>query len=254
MAAPVTGADQRPILSLVIDDLGNSFKLGKVALDLAGDHTYAIIPGTVYGKKLAALAKKNDREIILHLPLQATSPDAASEENTLTASMNEDQIAGNTVTMLAEFPNIKGINNHMGSHLTEIGYFMRPIMESIKAYRSQLYFLDSRTSADSVAYIQALNTGLDSVRRDVFLDNQHTNIESIKFQFKRWLKKARATGSAVAIGHPHPSTMTLLKEELALIAKDFQFMSISRLISAGKGTEESNDSAKLLTQLQSTHF
>lgn len=244
------GADQRPVLSLVIDDLGYSLRQGKIALNLKGDHTYAIIPGTTYGKKLAAFAKKNSKEIILHLPLQASNFRAASESNTLTESMNEDEITLNTVAMLSEFPNIKGINNHMGSHLTEIGYFMRPIMESIKAYRSQLYFLDSRTSSRSVAYIEALNSGLDSVRRDIFLDNEHTNLESIKLQFKLWLKKARDTGSAVAIGHPHPSTMTLLSEKLPLLEKDFQFMRISQLISTGKKSGEPINTQNYLSKLE----
>lgn len=250
VSAPLAGADQRPVLSLVIDDLGYSFKQGRTALNLKGDHTYAIIPGTTYGKKLAALADKNSREIILHLPLQASNLRAASESNTLTESMNEDQITLNTVAMLSEFPNIKGINNHMGSHLTQISYFMRPIMESIKAYRSQLYFLDSRTSARSVAYIEALNSGLDSVRRDIFLDNDHTNLESIKLQFKLWLKKARDTGSAIAIGHPHPSTMTLLTENLPLLEKDFRFMRISQLISDVKTSKDPIKTQKYLSKLE----
>lgn len=248
--APLAGADQRPVLSLVIDDLGYSLKQGKAALNLEGHHTYAIIPGTTYGKRLAALASKNNREIILHLPLQASNLSAASESNTLTESMNEDQITFNTIAMLSEFPNIKGINNHMGSHLTEISYFMRPIMESIKAYRSQLYFLDSRTSSRSVAYIEALNSGLDSVRRDIFLDNEHTNLESIKFQLRMWLKKARETGSAVAIGHPHPSTMALLTEQLPILAKEFQFMRISQLISVGKNKDEVVSYQNYLSKLQ----
>jgi polysaccharide deacetylase 2 family uncharacterized protein YibQ len=251
LLAPLVGAaDQKPVLSLVIDDLGYSYKQGKVALNLGSDHTYAIIPGTVYGKRLASLAYKNSREIILHLPLQASSKLAAAESNTLTESMNENQITLNTVAMLSEFPNIKGINNHMGSHLTAINYFMRPIMESIKAYRSHLYFLDSLTTSGSVAHIEAINSGLDSVKRDVFLDNEHKNPESIKLQFDLWLNKARSTGSAVAIGHPHPETMTLLKENLSLFEKDFRFMRISQLISAAKKENWSIKSQPYLSKLE----
>ena len=251
LLAPFAGAsDQRPILSLVIDDLGYSFKQGKAALDLGSDHTYAIIPGTIYGKKLASLAYKNNREIILHLPLQASNRLAAAESNTLTESMNENQITLNTVAMLSEFPNIKGINNHMGSHLTEISYLMRPIMESIKAYRSQLYFLDSVTTSRSVAHIEAINSGLDSVKRDVFLDNEHTNPESIKFQLDLWLNKARDTGSAVAIGHPHPGTMALLTKNLPLFEKNFRFMRISQLISAAKTANRSVKSQSYLSKLE----
>jgi polysaccharide deacetylase 2 family uncharacterized protein YibQ len=251
LLAPLVGAaDQKPVLSLVIDDLGYSYKQGKAALNLGSDHTYAIIPGTVYGKRLASLAYKNNREIILHLPLQASSKLAAAESNTLTESMNENQITLNTVAMLSEFPNIKGINNHMGSHLTAIGYFMRPIMESIKAYRSHLYFLDSLTTSGSVAHIEAINSGLDSVKRDVFLDNEHKNPESIKLQFDLWLNKARNTGSAVAIGHPHPETITFLTENLPLFEKSFRFMRLSELISAAKSASRSLEPQAYLTNFE----
>ena len=250
VSAPLFGADQRPVLSLVIDDLGYSFTQGKAALNLVGDHTFAIIPGTTFGKKLAALAYRKNKEIILHLPLQAQNIRAAAESNTLTESMNENQITLNTVVMLSEFPNIKGINNHMGSHLTEIRHFMRPIMESIKAYRSQLYFLDSRTSSRSVAYNEAINSGLDSVKRDIFLDHDHNNIESIKLQFDLWLKIARDTGSAVAIGHPHPNTMKILTEQLPLIQKEFQFMRVSQLISNTKKLKDTIRPQKYLSKLE----
>jgi len=250
VSAPLSGADQRPVLSLVIDDLGYSLTQGKAALNLMGDHTFAIIPSTTYGKKLAALAYEKNKEIILHLPLQASSIRAAAESNTLTESMSEDQITLNTLAMLSEFPNIKGVNNHMGSHLTEISFFMRPIMESIKAYRSQLYFLDSRTSSRSVAYIEATNSGLDSIKRDIFLDHDYKNMKSIKFQFDLWLKKARDTGSAVAIGHPHSNTMKLLAEQLPLIEKDFQFMRVSQLISIAKQLKPPKRSQKHLSKLE----
>jgi polysaccharide deacetylase 2 family uncharacterized protein YibQ len=250
VSVPLLGADRRPVLALVIDDLGYSLSQGKAALNLEGDHTFAIIPGTTYGKKLAALAKTKSKEIILHLPLQATNIRAAAESNTLTESMNEDQITLNTVAMLSEFPNIKGINNHMGSYLTEISYFMRPIMASIKAYRSQLYFLDSRTSSRSVAYIEALNSGLDSVKRDVFLDNDHTNLESIRLQFELWLKKARDTGSALAIGHPHANTIKVLEENLPLAQKEFQFMRVSQLISEVKQSKKREDPQEYLSRLK----
>ena len=194
--------DQHPVLSLVIDDIGYSLSQGQAAIKLEGDHTYAIIPGASNSRKLARFAHQMGKEIILHLPLQASRLTAPSEPNALDESMDEDQLASNMLSMLSEFPGIRGINNHMGSHLTEIDYFMRPIMDSIKNYSVKLYFLDSRTTPLSIAYTEAINSGLDSISRDVFLDNQHTNIESIRLQYQIWLEKARQRGSAVAIGHP----------------------------------------------------
>lgn len=229
-SASINAAEQRPILSLVIDDLGYSFKYGRQAIELKGDHTYAVIPGTHYGKKLARLANLNKKEVILHLPLQAIDPSAASESNALHETMDEDQLARNLADMLAEMPVIKGVNNHMGSHLTQIDYFMRPIMDVIRTYNPNLYFLDSRTSPNSIAYTEAVNSGLASIRRDIFLDNDHTNPESIHLQYQIWLQKARDQGHAVAIGHPHPATIRYLQENLHQADSSFRFLSVSRLL------------------------
>lgn len=228
--SPTSNADQRPLLSLVIDDLGYSFEQGREAIELTGDHTYAIIPGTSYGKKLARLADIHRKEIILHLPLQASNPGAASEPNVLNETMTENQLSNNLVSMLKEFSVIKGVNNHMGSHLTQFDYFMRPIMDSIKAYNPDFYFLDSRTSAKSIAYTEAINSGLPSISRDVFLDNEHDNPESIHLQFQIWLQKARTQGHAVAIGHPHSTTISYLQENLSETMAKFRFVSVSKLI------------------------
>ena len=125
---------------------------------------------------------------------------------------------------------IKGVNNHMGSHLTQFDYFMRPIMDSIKAYNPNFYFLDSRTSPNSIAYTEAVNSGLSSISRDVFLDNEPDNPASIHLQFQIWLQKARTQGRAVAIGHPHSTTIAYLQENLPETMAKFQFVSVSKLI------------------------
>ena len=246
----LAAADQRPVLSLVIDDLGYSYQLGQAAIDLEGDHTYAIIPGATYSQKLAKFADQRDKEIILHLPLQASSSLAPPEPNALDETMNEVQLTDNLKSMLTAFPNIKGINNHMGSRLTEIDYFMRPIMDSIKSYNPGLYFLDSRTTARSVAHTEALNSGLYSVSRDVFLDNDHTNIESIRLQFQIWLEKARNRGSAIAIGHPHASTISFLRDNLSQTMEKFRFISVSKLIDTIYYSEDAYSWNENMTETQ----
>ena len=248
--SPFAAADQRPLLSLVIDDLGYSYQLGQAAINLPGDHTYAIIPGATYSQKLAKFAQQKDKEIILHLPLQASSSLAPPEPNALDETMDEDQLSVNLQSMLSALPNIKGINNHMGSRLTEIDYFMRPIMDSIKSYNPGLYFLDSRTTARSVAHAEALNSGLDSISRDVFLDNDHPNIESIRLQFQIWLEKARDRGSAIAIGHPHQSTINFLRQNLPQITKEFRFISVSKLIDVVYNSEDAYSWQGNISQLE----
>ena len=224
-----TSADQRPVLSLVIDDLGYSLEHGMAAIDLAGDHTYAILPGASYSQKLAHHAHDLNKEVILHLPMQSISSRAPREPNALNESMDENQLTANVESLLAKIPFIRGVNNHMGSHLTEFDFFMRPVMDSIRGYNPKLYFLDSRTSPRSVAHAQALDAGLRSISRDIFLDHE-LNATSIRLQYDIWLTKARERGSAIAIGHPYPATLDILRENLAETNVKFNFMRVSRLI------------------------
>jgi hypothetical protein len=221
------------VLSLVIDDLGYSLKNGTAAINLDGDHTYAILPGAAYSRKLAQLAHGRNKEVILHLPMQSINSSATPEPNALNEAMDEDQLSTNVHSLLAQIPFIRGVNNHMGSHLTEFDFFMRPVMDSIRGYNPGLYFLDSRTSPRSVAYTQALNAGLSSISRDVFLDNE-PNPESIRLQISIWLTKARERGSAIAIGHPYPHTIEVLRAQLPTTDGEFSFMPISKLIKERK--------------------
>ena len=220
---------EKPILALVIDDLGYSFEQARKVLELPGEHTYAILPTTAYGRKIAHLAIDQGREIILHMPMQSSGTNRI-EDVALHESMTENEIATSVVNMVREFPHIKGINNHMGSHLTQIGYIMRPVMETIKQQNQNLYFLDSRTTPLSKAYQQALRAGVNSLKRDIFLDDDHANPESIEFQYNRWLDKAKERGYAIAIGHPHQNTIDLLTEKLPDAFENFRFMTISQLI------------------------
>ena len=222
-------ADQRPVLALVIDDLGYSLENGKAAIELVGNHTYAILPGTAYSRKLAEHAHRLDKEVILHLPMQSINSTAAHEPGALNEAMDEDELTGQVHSLLADIPFIRGVNNHMGSHLTEYDFFMRPVMDSIRSYNPSFYFLDSRTSPRSVAYAEARESGLNSISRDVFLDNQN-HVHSIRLQLRIWLQRARERGSAIAIGHPYPNTLQVLQQDLPEAHAEFRFLRISELI------------------------
>jgi len=249
--ATVAEADQRPVLSLVIDDLGYSLANGMAAIDLNGEHTYAILPGAAYSRKLALHAHQQNKEVILHLPMQSISSSAAHEPNALNEAMDEEQLTTNVHALLAEVPFIRGVNNHMGSHLTEFDFFMRPVMDSIRGYNPGLYFLDSRTSPRSVAHAQALDAGLSSISRDVFLDDE-PNPESIRLQFNIWLTKARALGSAIAIGHPYSNTIDVLRAQLPATDGEFEFLPISKLIEERKQRELSGNRRDQLSALTSS--
>ncbi len=220
---------KKPTLSLVIDDLGYSFEQAKKVLSLPGEHTFAIIPETTYSKKIAEFAYQNGHEVMLHMPMQA-STDLIIESSALNEQMSERQIADSVVSMIKDIPHIKGINNHMGSRLTEIGYIMRPVMETIKQQNQSLYFLDSRTSALSTAYQQALVAGVPTLKRDVFLDADRNNLDSIRHQFDRWLALARENGHAVAIAHPYQNTIDILLEKMEEMGDEFEFITLSQQV------------------------
>lgn len=222
-------ADQRPVLSLVIDDLGYSLDNGIAAIDLEGTHTYAILPDTIYGRRLAERAHERGKEVILHLPMQSINSASSREPHALNEAMDEDELTGKVHQLLRDVPFIRGVNNHMGSHLTEFDFFMRPVMDSIRGYNPNLYFLDSRTSPRSVALAEAREAGLRSISRDVFLDNE-TNPESIRLQIHIWLAQARDRGSAIAIGHPYANTIEQLRAQLPEAQAEFAFIPISRMI------------------------
>lgn len=229
---------ERPILALVIDDLGYSLEQAKKVLALPGEHTYAIIPATTYSDRIARLAADNGQEIILHMPMQS-STGASIETSALNEGMTENEIEQSVESMIREFPHIRGINNHMGSRLTEIGYIMRPVMETIKKINHKLYFLDSRTTPLSQAYQQALRAGVASLKRDIFLDFDHDNIESIAFQFNLWVRKGEENGVAIAIGHPHQNTIDLLAKKLPQVADKYQFSTLSQLIESQQKEKKS---------------
>ena len=238
---------ERPSLSLVIDDLGYSFDQARQVLELPGEHTFAIIPDTTYSQKIARYAHENGHEVILHMPMQSTT-DLIMEASALHDNMTEQQITSGVNDMISEMPFIKGVNNHMGSKLTELDYVMRPVMETIKQHNKNFYFLDSRTTPLSKAYQQALQAGVPSLKRDIFLDYDPDNIESISFQFDLWLKKAKKNGHAIAIAHPYQSTIELLQQKLAEVGENFQFMTISQLIQLQQ--QETTSWPKYLSHLQ----
>jgi len=246
-----SAADQRPVLSLVIDDLGYSYEHGKAAIELDGDHTYAVLPGATYSVELARQAHEQDKEVILHLPMQSISSTAAIEPGALNEAMDEDELTYNVHSLLAQIPFIRGVNNHMGSHLTEFDFFMRPVMDSILSYDPSLYFLDSRTSPRSVAHAQALDAGLSSISRDVFLDND-PNKSAIELQYNIWLTRAHARGSAIAIGHPNANTLEVLQQNLSSAQQKFRFLRVSRLIGERRERGYTEDWREQLSTLEET--
>ncbi len=220
-------AAQKPLLALVIDDLGYSWNQARQALELPGNHSYAIIPDTLYDERIARLGARMKRELLLHIPMQSSS-NLALEPTTLNDGMDENELTAQVERMLRRLPKVRGINNHMGSRLTSEGYIMRPVMETIRRLDPSLYFLDSKTTGHSQAYLQALLTGVPTLQRDIFLDND-PQPEAMAIQVRRWQRKAEKQGWAIAIAHPHQATLDYLQQVLPKLLENYRMVTLSQL-------------------------
>ena len=217
-------------LAIVIDDMGNSLRAGLDAIALPAPITFAVMPHRKHSKLLAERAGRLGRDVLLHAPMSTVNGRNLGSGG-LTEALSEKDFKDTLRFSIASIPYISGINNHMGSQLTTRPKAMKWVMEVLK--QKQLFFLDSRTHAKSIAYETAFNMGLPSANRDIFLDNE-INIDHIHMQFKKALAIAKKYGSAIAIGHPHKATLTYLKHVLPqLEGTDVAIHSISDLLKTG---------------------
>lgn len=201
-------------LAIIIDDLGYNLRLGQRTLRLPGDITVAILPFTPHGQELAEYAHQQGKEVMLHAPMSSHHHYPLGRGG-LISGMEKSEFLAIVRKNLASLPHIKGVNNHMGSQLTEEPEPMSWLMTELQQH--QLYFVDSRTSAKTQAFIQAQHIGLPSRRRDVFLDDKR-DLQIIHQQLRLALTKAQQQGSAIAIGHPYPETLQVLEQLPLLLA------------------------------------
>jgi len=195
-------------LAIIIDDIGYNLPLGKRAADLRGTFTLAVLPFTPHGIELAERAHQRGKEIMLHAPM-SNRHNYPLGRGGLVSGMKHAEFLAVLRQNLTNIPHVKGVNNHMGSLLTEQAEPMRWLMQELK--QQQLYFVDSRTSAQTQALLMAEQAHLPSRRRDVFLDDERSR-NAINRQLLRALKQAQQQGSAIAIGHPYPETLAELEQ------------------------------------------
>ncbi len=212
LASPQDAVPQ-PAIVVIIDDLGDNLARGEAALALPGPITYAILPHSPHADELAQRAYAEGKEVILHAPM-ANAHRLPLGPGALTPDLSRSEFVRTLRDSLASVPHAIGLNNHMGSLLTEREEPMRWVME--EARRQGLFFVDSRTSPRSQAWEIAQAEGIPSLRRDVFLDHEQTRA-FVHRQFMQTVRIAQKYGTAVAIGHPYPVTVDYLNWALPLL-------------------------------------
>ncbi len=223
---------ERPSIAIIIDDMGDKLVRGKKAVALPGKITLSFLPHTPHSKVLANKAYASGKEVMLHLPME-TETGRRLGPGGLTLHMTEQEIKKTIREDLESIPHVKGINNHMGSLLTRHPGAMGWLMQVIKE-QGELYFVDSRTTAHTVAGKIAAENGLPTALRDVFLDDVR-NEKAIRKEFRRLLRLARKHGYAVGIGHPYPETIAVLKMEISkLDSRGIKLIPASQIVGMQK--------------------
>jgi uncharacterized protein len=214
VATPDIG--DRPMIAIVIDDLGLNRGNAKRVIALPGPLTLAFMTYAEDLDRQTRAARAAGHELIVHLPMEPLGDGFDSGPNTLEVDLPPDELLRRLRWGLTRFDGYVGINNHMGSRFTGWDTGMALVLEELRA--RGLLFLDSRTIGNSVAKQVAQTVGVPYAGRDVFLDNE-SSAEAVRERLAETETIARRYGFAVAIGHPHNGTIEALSGWLATLAE-----------------------------------
>jgi uncharacterized protein len=209
-AVPLRDLNSRPLVAVVIDDVGLDRPRSKRAWELPGPLTLSFLPYAKDLREQAKAARERGHELMLHLPMEPNGRNDPGP-NALLVSLSDAELRQRTTAALDSFDGYAGVNNHMGSRFTAFKPGMATVLHQFKD--RGLMFLDSRTSAQSVGDQLAHDMGVPSIVRHVFLDDDES-LGAVRKKLAEAEAIARRQGFVVAIGHPHEATLQALGEWL----------------------------------------
>jgi polysaccharide deacetylase 2 family uncharacterized protein YibQ len=211
IAKPGGTSSQTPV-AIVIDDLGNNLDDARALVEVPQPVTFSILPFQAFSSQVLALAKSKGKPVMLHMPMEPEDfPKTDPGAGALLCTMTPEEIKTGLDKALDSLPGVTGVNNHMGSSFTSRDGLMRPALSEIE--KRGLFFLDSRTTKFDVGFQLGQEMGMRTCTRELFLDN-------LKDQDAIWNKMielclaAKNGGSGIAIGHPYPETIEVLRTRL----------------------------------------
>jgi len=216
-------------IGIIIDDFGyRNDEVSDGFLELNAYLTYAVIPGHEYSTSFGEKAVKAGYEVIVHMPMENTGKTYGEEEFVLTTEMDNETIQRRVNTAFNQIPTAIGMNNHQGSSASADQRVMSSMARIMK--ERNLFFIDSRTTVETIAETTMEVFGVPTARRNVFLDNDDDE-EKIIEQFMKLVKKSEELGSAIGIGHVKPKTLKVLKKHIPeLQKKGFKFEFVSKML------------------------
>lgn len=215
--------------AIVIDDLGQDLEAAQELIRRPYPLTLSILPDLPFSAKTAEEAHRAGREVILHLPMEPEPASGAKPgPGAIKVGMTQETVTRMIEGDLNSVPYAIGANNHMGSRATANAPLMLEVMKVLAERR--MFFIDSRTTADSAALSAARRVGIPTFYRSVFLDDTETTAYTLG-QLREFRRVVEEQGVALAIGHPHPSTLLALAQFLPTLEQDdIQLVPASELV------------------------
>jgi polysaccharide deacetylase 2 family uncharacterized protein YibQ len=224
---PMPGAGL-PKVALIVDDLGYDRKMAERFMALDAVMTASILPHAPVSERIARMAQDKGWEIMLHLPMEPNEyPKVNPGPGALLTTMGADELIAQLNADIDSIPMVRGINNHMGSKLTTRSTQLYQVFSILK--KRNLYFIDSRTTADTVGKASARLFQLPFAERDVFIDHLQKP-DFIRRQVRRLIETAESHGEAIGIAHPHEVTVQIIEEMLPGLKKRVQLVPASAVV------------------------
>jgi len=221
--------------SIIIDDIGYDINALKSLMKIDADLTFAILPFQAHSLESAEMLHKAQKEILLHLPMEPVSyPQEKPGEGALFTDMSDEEIVLQLKRDIAAVPYVSGVNNHMGSKFMMDKQKLFLVFKELK--KSNMFFVDSRTSADTKTVPAAKKAGLKVAQRKIFIDNNrnyneiHNNLMSVA--------RGDDISPIIIIGHPYPETIEALKDATKILRdKGVLIVPLSMIMKKQKATD-----------------
>jgi polysaccharide deacetylase 2 family uncharacterized protein YibQ len=217
----------RPLVAIIIDDMGYSRQLGYQFLQYGANLSFSFLPQAPFAAELAEQAFQGGHDVLVHLPMEPKDEKVHLEAVTLLIKDSPERIRQKTEAMLAAIPHAIGANNHMGSRFSESGKGMRVVIKTLKA--RSLFFVDSYTSGVSQGLKMANQLHLPATRRHLFLDNVQ-DTTAICHQIDLLVALAHRQGQAVGIGHPNEAMFNALSQCGHDSFQEIELVGVHRLV------------------------
>ncbi len=198
-------------IAIIIDDCGQAIDIERAMIALPIPLTLAVLPSAPYTKTIEREAAAAHKGIMLHLPMESLAH-LNPGPGKITTEMPDDQIASQVRDDLRDVPLASGINNHEGSEATADLRVMRAVMGV--AATEHRFFIDSRTTLKTTVVRAAREAGVQNASRNVFLDNE-ADPAYVDGMLRRTAAIGKRDGTAIAIGHPRPATLSALRSMIA---------------------------------------